>query len=135
MSGLYPINHDFAAEKVDEVIDLATDINNQMRPALREKDPKLRMELRKELSGAILPRWLGFLEKLPEDNGDTGYFVGESFSVADLAIWRLCGWISSGIIDSLSVKLLDPLPLLNNHQKIISNLPKVAEWVEKHQKV
>jgi glutathione S-transferase len=135
LSGLYPINDDFAAAKVDEVIDLATDINNQMRPALREKDPKLRMELRQELSGAILPRWLGFLEKLLEDNGDTGYFVGESFSVADLAIWRLCGWISSGIIDGLSVNLLDPLPLLNNHQKIISNLPKVTEWVEKHQKV
>ena len=135
LSGLYPINDDFAAAKVDEVIDLATDINKQMSPALREKDPKLRMELRQELSGAILPRWLGFLEKLLEDNGDTGYFVGESFSVADLAIWRLCGWISSGIIDDLSVNLLDSLPLLNSHQKIISNLPKVAEWVEKHQKV
>ena len=135
LSGLYPINDDFAAAKVDEVIDLATDINKQMSPALREKDPKFRMELRQELSEAILPRWLGFLEKLLEDNGDTGYFVGESFSVADLAIWRLCGWISSGIIDGLSVNLLDSLPLLNNHQTIISNLPKVAEWVEKHQKV
>ena len=93
------------------------------------------MELRQELSGEILPNWLGFLEKLLEDNGGTGYLVGESFSVGDLAIWRLCGWISSGIIDGLSVNLLDSLPLLNNHQKIISNLPKVAEWVEKHQKV
>ena len=135
LSGLYPINDDFAAAKVDEIIDLATDITKQMMPALREKDPKLRMELRQELSVDILPRWLGFLENLLEDNGDTGYFVGESFSVADLAIWRLCGWISSGIIDGLSVNLLDPLPLLNNHQKIISNLPKVAEWVAKHQKV
>ena len=135
LSGLYPINDDFAAAKVDGVIDLATDINNQKRPALREKDPKLRMELRQELSGAILPPWLVFLEKLLEDNGDTGYFVGESFSVADLTIWRLCGCISSGIIDGLSVNLFDSLPLLKNHQKIISNLPKVAECVEKHQKV
>jgi glutathione S-transferase len=134
LSGLYPINDDFAAAKVDEVIDLATDINNRLMPALREKDPKLRLELRQELSGDILPRWLGFLEKLLADNGDTGYFVGDSFSVADLAIWRLCGWISSGIIDGLSVNLFDSLPLLNKHQKIISNLPKVAEWVEKHQK-
>ena len=40
LSGLYPSKDEFAAAKVDEVIDLATDITNQMRPALREKDPK-----------------------------------------------------------------------------------------------
>ena len=39
LSGLYPSKDEFAAAKVDEVIDLATDITNQMRPALREKDP------------------------------------------------------------------------------------------------
>ena len=105
LSGLYPSKDEFAAAKVDEVIDLATDITNQMRPALREKDSKLRIEMRRELSKTILPRWLGFLEKLLRDNGDTGFFVGDSISVADLAVWRLCAWISGGIIDDLPVNL------------------------------
>ena len=96
LSGLYPSKDEFAAAKVDEVIDLATDITNQMRPALREKDPKLRIEMRRELSKTILPRWLEFLEKLLQDNGDTGFFVGDSISIADLAVWRLCAWISGG---------------------------------------
>ncbi len=132
LSGLYPSKDEFAAAKVDEVIDLATDINNQMRPALREKDPKLRIEMRRELSKTILPRWLGFLEKLLQDNGDTGFFVGRSISVADLAVWRLCAWISGGIIDGLPVNLLDGFPLLSVHQSQISNLPKVVEWIKKH---
>ena len=132
LSGLYPSKDEFAAAKVDEVIDLATDINNQMRPALREKDPKLRIEMRRELSKTILPRWLGFLEKLLQDNGDTGFFVGHSISVADLAVWRLCAWISGGIIDGLPVNLLDGFPLLSFHQSQISNLPKVVEWINKH---
>ena len=132
LSGLYPSKDEFAAAKVDEVIDLATDINNQMRPALREKDPKLRIEMRRELSKTILPRWLGFLEKLLQDNGDTGFFVGHSISVADLAVWRLCAWISGGIIDGLPVDLLDGFPLLSVHQSQISNLPKVVEWIKKH---
>ncbi|MAD82825.1 MAG: hypothetical protein CL912_07670 [Deltaproteobacteria bacterium] len=132
LSGLYPSKDEFAAAKVDEVIDLATDINNQMRPALREKDPKLRIEMRRELSKTILPRWLGFLEKLLQDNGDTGFFVGHSISVADLAVWRLCAWISGGIIDGLPVGLLDGFPLLSVHQSQISNLPKVVEWIKKH---
>ena len=132
LSGLYPSKDEFAAAKVDEVIDLATDITNQMRPALREKDPKLRIEMRRELSKTILPRWLGFLEKLLQDNGDTGFFVGHSISVADLAVWRLCAWISGGIIDGLPVDLLDGFPLLSVHQSQISNLPKVVEWIKKN---
>lgn len=132
LSGLYPSKDEFAAAKVDEVIDLATDITNQMRPALREKDPKLRIEMRRELSKTILPQWLGFLEKLLQDNGDTGFFVGHSISVADLAVWRLCAWISGGIIDGLPVNLLDWFPLLSVHQSQISNLPKVVEWIKKN---
>jgi len=132
LSGLYPSKDEFAAAKVDEVIDLATDITNQMRPTLREKDPKLRIEMRRELSKTILPRWLGFLEKLLQDNGDTGFFVGHSISVADLAVWRLCAWVSGGIIDGLPVDLLDGFPLLSVHQSQISNLPKVVEWIKKH---
>ena len=88
LSGLYLSKDEFAAAKVDAVIDLTTDITNQMRPALREKDSKLRIEMRRELSKTILPRWLGFLEKLLQDNGDTGFFVDHSLSVADLAVRR-----------------------------------------------
>ena len=131
LSGLYPYENQFYAAKVDEVIDLATDITNQMRPSIREKDPKLRIEMRRELSEAILPRWLGFLEKLLEDNGNTGFFVGDSLTIADLAAWRLCGWISGGVIDGIPVKILVGLPRLLSHQKEINHLPKVIEWNNK----
>ena len=134
LSGLYPSDDNYAAAKVDEVIDLCTDITIQMRPSIRETDPKLRTEMRKELSETILPRWLGFLEKLLEDNRDTGFFVGSSISVADLAVWRLCAWISGGIIDGISTNLLEGFPLLSVHQREISNFPKVMEWVKKTHK-
>jgi len=134
LSGLYPYENQFYAAKVDEVIDLATDITNQIRPSIREKDPKLRIEMRRELSEAILPRWLGFLEKLLEDNGNTGFFVGDSLTIADLAAWRLCGWISGGVIDGIPVKILVGLPRLLSHQKEINHLPKVLEWNNKFKK-
>ena len=134
LSGLYPSDDNYAAAKVDEVIDLCTDITIQMRPSIRETDPKLRTEMRKELSETILPRWLGFLEKLLQDNGDTGFFVADSISVADLAVWRLCGWISGGVIDDIPTNLLEGFPLLSVHQMKISNLPKVMEWVKKTHK-
>ena len=132
LSGLYPKENDFYAAKVDEVIDLATDITGKIRPALIEKEPEKKMEMRRELSETVLPHWLGFLETLLEDNGKTGYFVDDSLTVADLAAWRLCGWISGGIIDGIPETILDTSPLLNAHQNHISNLPIVAEWLEKN---
>ena len=134
MSGRYPTDNDFYAAKVDEVIDLATDITAKIRPALIEKDPDKRMEMRKELSETVLPHWLGFMETLLENNGKTRYFVDGSLTVADLAAWRLCGWISGGIIDGISETILDVFPLLNAHQNHISNLPKVAEWLARIRK-
>ena len=134
LSGLYPMENDFYAAKVDEVIDLATDITVKIRPALIEKEPVKRMEMRRELSETVLPHWLGLMETLLEDNGKTGYFVNDSLTVADLAAWRLCGWISGGIIDGIPETILDAFPLLNDHQNHISNLPKVAEWLGKNRK-
>ena len=93
LAGLYPKDDDFAVAKVDEVLDLATDITMKMQPALREPDPEQRKLKREELSREILPHWLGFLENLLEENGNTDFFVGDSLIVADLAAWRLCGWI------------------------------------------
>ena len=134
LSGLYPTENDFYAAKVDEVIDLATDITVKIRPALIEKEPEKKMEMRRELSETVLPHWLSFMETLLEDNGKTGYFVDDSLTVADLAAWRLCGWISGGIIDGIPETILDTFPLLNRHLNHISNLPKIAEWLEKNRK-
>ena len=99
-----------------------------MRPSIRENDPKLRIEMRREFSNTILPRWLRFLEKLIKDNGNTGFFVGDSITIADLAAWRLCGWISGGIIDGIPKDILALFPHILTHQIKINNLPKVVEW-------
>ena len=134
LSGLYPTENDFYAAKVDEVIDLATDITGKIRPALIEKEPEKKTEMRRELAETVLPRWLGFMDTLLEKNGKTGYYVNDSLTVADLAAWRLCGWISGGIIEGIPETILDAFPLLNAHQNHILNLPKVTEWLGKNWK-
>ena len=90
--------------------------------------------MRRELAETELPNRLGFMETLLENNGKTGYFVDDSMTVADLTAWRLCGWLSGGIIDGIPETILDAFPLLNAHQNHISNLPKIAEWLEKNRK-
>ena len=134
LSGLYPIENNFYAAKVDEIIDLATDITFKIRPALKEENPDKSMLMRRELSNTVLPIWLGFMETLLHKNGKKDYFVNDSLTVADLAAWRLCGWISGGVIDGIPETILEKFPLLSKHQVQISKLPKVAEWQEINRK-
>ena len=134
LSGLYPTDNNFYAAKVDEVIDLATDITFKIRPALKEQNSDKSMLMRKELTETVLPIWLGFMETLLERNGNTGYFVNDSLTVADLAAWRLCGWISGGVIDGIPETILEKFPLLSIHQDKISKFPKVVEWQAKNRK-
>jgi len=131
-AGLYPRYDDFAAAKIDEVIDAATDITNRVGPSMREKDPETRAALRQTLARDTLPQWLGYLEALLSGNGNTGYFVGHSMTIADLAIWRLVGWLRGGILDGIPKDLVDPFPLLDAHYQAIDNHPGVRGWMHTH---
>ena len=50
-------------------------------------------------------------------------------SVADLAIWRLLGWIISGKLDHVPTTLLNTFPKLEKIYKSVNSHPKVQEWM------
>jgi glutathione S-transferase len=131
LSGLYPTEDHFVAAKVDEVIDAATDISNLMSPTMREKDPETKIALRKSLAEGALPQWLGYLERYLEVNGSSGFFVTARLTIADLAIWRLLGWLSGGILDGIPKDIIAPFPLLKKHFDMVGNIPKVQQWMSK----
>ena len=62
LSGHYPTD-DIAAARVDELIDVATDITFRISPSIRESDPEIKRALRRELAETTLPKWLDYLEK------------------------------------------------------------------------
>ena len=78
------------------------------------------MEDRKLLVNKLLPRWFRYLENLLSEDEST-WFV-EKMSIADLAIWRLLGWLTSGIIDGIPTSIIDDFPKLKNvhHQVPVS---------------
>ena len=45
--------------------------------------------------------FLSGLETLLQQNGNTGHFVGSALTVADISLWRMCGWLTSGVIDGI----------------------------------
>ena len=131
LSGLYPNDNSILAGQVDQVIDTATDINLLLRPSMKEEDPIKKLHLRKELSNGDMPKYLNYLEQILMKNKSDQWFVGGKMTIADIAIWRLTGWLTSGIIDGLSKDLLKNSPLLAKLCEDVSNNSKVIKWVKK----
>tara|TARA_X000000950_G_C13854500_1_gene635996 strand:+ start:1098 stop:1685 length:588 start_codon:yes stop_codon:yes gene_type:complete len=129
LSGLYPKDDDFAAARIDQIIEVAQDINYLFTLSSRDKEKELFTLARNILATKHLPKYFNFLEELIKENKDSFFFVGNSISIADLAIWRLLGWFKSGIIDGVPTSILEPYENLNKMRDEVYKHPKVNEWM------
>lgn len=130
LAGLYPTDNMVDAALVDQVIDMATDITVLLGPANAEQDDAKKKQMRLDLAAGPLPRKIGFLEEqLGRNTGD--WFVGDSLTIADIAAWRLFGWLTSGTIDHLPTDLLAPFPKLRKLCRQVSAHPGVTDWVRR----
>ena len=129
ISNLYS-NDNINAAKIDQIIDAATDITNLVSPTIREKDAQKKGEDRLLLKNKLLPRWFRYLENiLSESTSD--WFVENKMTIADIAMWRLLGWLISGIIDGIPTTIVDSYPKLKNIHTNVHHHPKVQEWMLK----
>ena len=131
LSGLYPKNDDHTAALIDQIIDAAQDINYLVTLSGRDKDPERKKIARDILANKHLPKWFQFLENLLKQNTKSVYFVESDLTIADLAIWRLLGWLKSGMLDGVPSNILDNYDNLNQLRDEIYKHPKVNEWMMK----
>ena len=130
LSNLYPKDN-FLAAKVDQIIDTATDITNLVSPTVREKDEIIKKEMRDRLTNKLLPRWFNYLENLLQKENNSRWFVNNKMTIADIAIWRLLGWLKSGMLDGIPTNICDSFPKLHNIHTEVHKHPKVQEWMLK----
>ncbi len=131
LSDMYPKDDDFNSAKIDQVIDAAQDINYIITISGRDKNPDKKIEARKRLTTIHLPKWFQFLENLLNENSQSNWFVGKDMTIADLAIWRLLGWIISGKLEGVPTTVLNSYKNLIQMRKQVSQHPKVKEWMLK----
>ena len=129
ISGLYPIENAVDAALIDQIIDMATDITVLLGPSLKEKNEETKKIMREKLARGALIRKISYLEELLEE-GKRDWFVNQKISIADLAIWRLIGWLTSGMIDYLPSDLVAPFPNLKRIFLNVERHPKVIEWIK-----
>ncbi|XP_064622041.1 S-crystallin SL11-like [Lineus longissimus] len=123
----------FETALVEEVIELTTEIWMPMAIAKWERDETRRAELTKQFRENKCPTVLGYLEEvLRRNNGGDGFFVGDSLTVADLAVYNT--------LESMLVKPYlgtDWKPAMAKFPKLealfhrISKIPTIAAYFEK----
>mmetsp|Transcript_77410 Transcript_77410/g.127946 ORF Transcript_77410/g.127946 Transcript_77410/m.127946 type:complete len:222 (-) Transcript_77410:148-813(-) len=137
LTKMYP-EDPFLAAKCDEAIDGLTDVSDLVTDTMQERDPKRKIAWRQALVShdGRMTMLLNGLETLLEQNGATEmmpFVAGKSLTVADLAIWRAVGWLSSGVIDGIpSTYVQQQFPKLWALHCAVDQLPKLAEWKAKN---
>ena len=126
LGGMYP-KEIIEAGKVDQIVVAVENINALLSPSMKESDPTKKKAMRKELTSNELPTYFGYLQDILEAN-HSGWFVGDSMTIADLAVWSLLGWIASGVIDDISAEVIRPFDGLVRLYNEINKNPRVKEW-------
>lgn len=135
LAGMHPEDA-WDAAKVDECISGCTDITGTVGKTFGMKDDE-KATARAALiaAGGRLTLHLGGLEKICSENGGCSYAVGSTMTVADIAIWRLVGWLSSGVIDGIPGDYVSTtFPHLAQLVTAVDAHPKVGEWKSLHSK-
>lgn len=76
------------AARVEQVLGAFDDVRQELRK-VATVTPESRAAQRAALAEEFLPRWFGYFDRLLRSNRGGAVLVGESLTVADLALWYL----------------------------------------------
>ena len=127
LSGIYPKNDDVLAAQIDQFLDMATDITDLIFTTGRDEDEETKKIKRQELYKGELARKVEMLDKNIRDESD--WVLGFDLGLADIAIWRLMGWLSCGILDGIPTDLIRAFPRISRVCRAVDEHPKIQEWV------
>ena len=128
LSGLYPSDDNLLAAKIDQYIDLMTDITVLTFNAGRDLEPEEKIIKRKEFFDQEFTRIFKMLEKNISNNGKT--IIANSFNISDIALWSFVNWITSGSIDGFPNNILNDYPKIEKVFKYVKALPEIKNWVK-----
>ena len=126
---LYPTDV-LSAAKVDEIMDAADDLGvktNAIGQGLEKGEKETARKAAFETGGPIH----ALLEKIDTfiaTNGQDGYAVGDSLSIADIFLYTGSSNLVSGMLDGVPVNALDGWPNIMKTRKIVRSHPDVVQY-------
>ena len=116
------------AAKIDQFIDLLTDITVLIFNAGRDHEPREKIIKRQEFYEQEFTRKLKMLEKNISNNEKT--IIDNSFNISDIALWSFVNWINSGTVDGFPNNILKNYPKIEKVFNYVNELPEIKEWIK-----
>ena len=129
LSGLYPQKNDVLALKIDQFLDLITDITVLIFNVGRDEKPEIKKVKRKEFFKNEFTRKFTMLEKNISENST--YIIKNNFNIADIALWSFVNWLTSGDIDGFPKDFLKKFPKIEKVFLEINTMHEIQNWVKK----
>lgn len=125
LTGLYP-EDPVEAVKVDMVMDALGTMSSKSGADSSEK-------ARKEFVKNDIPRYTTPINDL-YGKSDGPYLLGEKLSIADLKVNMFVDFLKSGMLDHIPTDSLNAYEHIMAASKSVEKEPKIAAWIEAHQK-
>uniref|UniRef100_A0A7S1WUL4 Glutathione transferase n=1 Tax=Alexandrium catenella TaxID=2925 RepID=A0A7S1WUL4_ALECA len=138
VAGLMPADPLVALE-VESIVDATDDVRTKFVP-IRYMPISAEERLGKyaDFFSTTLPPWLERFDRLLAKGGQGGFFVGGGLTLADLAIFNMCDYLTNPSCEvqaaspahaEMGAKCLEPHAALKAHAEMVAALPRVAEWL------
>ncbi len=124
---LHPADH-FEAARHEAVMCAVEDIRHTISPTLRIADPEQKQAARAALAANELKTWGGQVER---QIGDGPFLGGAILQVADLKLYMMTRWLTSGVLDHIPTSVLDHCPKLLKLHAAVAEHAGVKSWLTK----
>jgi prostaglandin-H2 D-isomerase / glutathione transferase len=124
---LHPADY-FEAARQEAIMCAVEDLRHTISPTLRISDPEQKRTAREALAGNEIKAWGSQIERQLRD----GPFVGgTTLQVADLKLYMMTRWLTSGALDHMPASVLDHCPNLHRLHNAVAEHSGVKGWLAK----
>lgn len=112
------------ALRIDEVMQLAEDYKAVLVDWVHEEDGAKKAEYRQKLKDELSAKFLGFFEELLRQNGDSGFFVGNAVTLADLVVYDVAD--ATMVFDP---KAVEDFPNVKKLRSNVEAIPAIKSYL------
>jgi prostaglandin-H2 D-isomerase / glutathione transferase len=128
LANLYP-SDPWQAARCDEAMDVVEELNGRIAPTLFLPEDQKKAQ-REALAAGPIPQFLSGLQKRLEAQGGQ-YFADNRLTVADLKVFLVVRWLTSGALDHIPTDLTKKVaPRLIEHHDRVANHPGVKAYYQ-----
>lgn len=125
--GLHPAD-DFEAARHESLMCAVEELRHTLSPTLRITDPEQKRMAREALAANELKTWGSQLER---QLGDGPFVAGTKLQVADLKLYMIVRWLTSGVLDHVPTTVLDHCPKLLRLARAVGEHDGVKAWLSR----